>query len=104
MKKKRIKPILHLIICIGIAWMITNGWAYILLGLGMLFEWGWAEAVASAYLALLWLPWTPEKVITIPIAIYLITIIYPQDKAIARYLKLKLYNLKQKLKKKKKGE
>ena len=84
--------------------MITNGWAYILLGLGILFKWTWAEAVGSGYLAILWMPWTPEKLITIPIAIFLIHLIFPQDKAIARYLKIKLYKLKQKLKKKNKGE
>lgn len=101
MKKKKLKPLLHLAICILIAWMITNGWAYILLGLGMAFKWQWATAVGSGYLALLWLPVTPEKLITIPIAIFLIHVIYPQDRAIARYLKLKLYILKNKLKEKK---
>ena len=98
MKKKNLRPMLHLAICLLIAWMITNGWAYILLGLGIAFKWTWAESIGSGYLAVLWMPWTPEKLITIPIAIFLQKLIFPKDEAVGRWLKLKLYKIKTKLK------
>lgn len=41
----------RLIICFGLAWLITNGWSYILLGIGTLLNVSWMIAVASGYLA-----------------------------------------------------
>lgn len=98
MKKERLKPVLHLLICLFLAWMITNGWAYVCLGLGIAFNWSWAKAIGTGYLAILWLPVTPEKIITIPIAILLQRFLFPKDRAIGRWLKLKLYELKAKIK------
>ena len=69
----------RLLLCVGLAWMITNGWAYVLLGLGTAFGIGWMIAVAGAYLSFLWLPITPEKVITMPIAIGLLRLLFPND-------------------------
>lgn len=54
--------------CFFIVWMITNGWAYVLLGIGVLFQLKFLIAIATAYLSFLWLPFTPEKIITIAIA------------------------------------
>lgn len=60
--------------------MITNGWAYVLLGFGAYLQIEWMTAVSGIYLAFLWLPFTPEKIITIPIAIGLLRLIFPRDK------------------------
>ena len=30
------------LLCFGIGWMITNGWAYLMLGLGLLLDASWA--------------------------------------------------------------
>lgn len=80
--KKLIKCALNprFVLCFGIAWMITNGWAYILLGVGAFFNIGWMTATAGAYIAFLWLPISPEKLITIPIAIGLMRWLFPKDK------------------------
>lgn len=61
-----IKPYLTptMLISFGIAWFITNGWAYILVIIGK----GWVRAVALAYAGFLYLPFTIEKPITIWIA------------------------------------
>ena len=67
------------LLCFGIGWMITNGWAYVMLGFGVLFDIGWASAVAGAYLTLLWIPMTPEKLLTLAIAILLLRWIFPND-------------------------
>ena len=67
------------LLCFGIGWMITNGWAYVMLGLGVLLDMGWACAAASAYLTLLWIPMTPEKILTVAIAILLLRKLFPND-------------------------
>ena len=67
------------LLCFGIGWMITNGWAYVMLGFGVLFDIGWATAVAGAYLTLLWIPMTPEKLLTLAIAILLLRRFFPND-------------------------
>lgn len=71
----------RLLACFGIAWMITNGWAYLFLMLGALLHIPWMVAVGGAYTALLWLPFTPEKIITIPLAIFFLRLLFPHDKA-----------------------
>jgi len=72
--KDKIKPYLKpsLGISFLLAWMITNGWAYILIAVGS----GWLRAVAITYASILWLPITPEKLITIPLAIWLQKILF----------------------------
>lgn len=79
--KKIVQFILNprLLLCVFIAWIITNGWSYILLGIGTYYKIEWMMAVAGAYLAFLWLPVSPEKVVTIAIAIVLLRWLFPND-------------------------
>lgn len=79
--KKIIQFILNprLLLCVGIAWMITNGWSYIMLGIGTYYKIGWMMAVSSAYLTFLWLPISPEKIVTVAIAIGLLRLLFPKD-------------------------
>ena len=72
---------------VGIAWMITNGWSYVLLGIGTWLEIGWMVAVAGAWLTLLWIPATPEKVITVLIAIGLLRWLFPKDEKTLKVLR-----------------
>ena len=67
------------LLCFGIGWMITNGWAYLMLGAGILWDCAWALSLAGAYLALLWIPMTPEKIITVTIAVLLLRWLFPND-------------------------
>ena len=69
----------RLLLCLGLAWLITNGWSYIMLGLGILFDIAGMQAVASAYLAFLWIPVTPEKILTVLIAIFFLKRFFPKD-------------------------
>ena len=69
----------RLLLCFGIAWMITNGWSYVMLAVGTWLGVTWMIAVASAYLTFLWLP-SPEKIATCAIAIVLLRILFPHDK------------------------
>lgn len=94
--KNRLKKIVQFLLnprflfCFGIAWIITNGWSYILFGLGTYFEIGWMIAVAGAYLAFLWFPFSPEKIVTVLIAIFLLKRLFPRDqKTLAVLLKMK---------------
>ena len=77
----------HLLICVGIAWMITNGWSYLALGMGMFFKWKWLSRIGAGYLAFLWLPFTPEKIITYFIAKWLHRKLYQGDEKTLKVLK-----------------
>lgn len=79
--KKIVQFILNprLLLCLLIAWIITNGWSYVLFGIGTYFKIEWMIAVGGAYLAFLWLPVSPEKVITITIAMALLRWLFPND-------------------------
>ncbi len=91
--KEKLKKILQfianprLLLCWLIAWMITNGWSYILLGIGTWLGIGWMTAVAGAYLTFLWLPISPEKIVTCAIAIFLLKLLFPGDQKTLAVLK-----------------
>lgn len=67
------------LLCFGIAWLMTNGWSYILFAVGTYFQIGWMMAVSGAYVTFLWFPFTPEKVLTLTIAILLLRRLFPND-------------------------
>ncbi len=77
----------RLLLCLAIAWLITNGWSYILFGIGTYYGIGWMTAVAGAYLAFLWLPVSPEKIVTFAIAIALLRFLFPNDQKTLAVLK-----------------
>ncbi len=80
----------RLLLCLGFAWMITNGWSYVLLSIGTFFGIPWMIAVASAYLAFLWVPFTPEKIVTVFLAIWLLKRLFPKDqKTLGLLLKMR---------------
>ena len=92
MKEKLKKIVLffcnpRLIVCFLLAWLITNGWSYILFGLGTYFNIHWMTTVAGAYLAFLWLPVSPEKIATFAIAIGLLRLLFPNDQKTLAVLK-----------------
>lgn len=104
--KKIIQLILNprFLLCFGLAWMITNGWSYILLGLGVWLNIGWMTAVATAYLAILWIPITPEKIITIALSLIFLRAFFPQDEKTLGTLKEMREKIKRKKKEKKEEE
>ncbi len=77
----------RLLLCYVLAWMITNGWSYILFAMGTFFDIGWMSAIGGAYLAFLWLPVSPEKVVTVAIAIGLLRRLFPDDQRTLAVLK-----------------
>ena len=96
--KHRLKTILlfftnpRLLLCFFLAWMITNGWSYLLFAMGTWLEITWMTAVAGGYLAFLWLPVSPEKIVTFAIAIFLLKRLFPNDQktlAVLRELRVK---------------
>lgn len=99
--KEKLKKILQfianprLLLCFGLAWIITNGWSYILLALGTWLKIGWMIGVASAYLAFLWLPISPEKIITVAIAMGLLRFLFPNDQKTLGVLKNMYAKLKE---------
>ena len=96
----------HFLICFGLAWVITNGWSYAMFSIGTYFKVEWMIAVSSAYLAFLWIPITPEKLITLMIAMMLLKWIFPKDEktlGILKDLHSKVYK-KMKMKKQSKDK
>ena len=91
--KEKIKKIVQfllnprLLMCLAIAWMITNGWSYVMFGIGTYFGIGWMIAVSSAYLAFLWIPISPEKIVTLAIALALLRFFFPKDEKTLAVLK-----------------
>ncbi len=91
--KQKLKTVLmfllnpRLLLCVGLAWMITNGWSYVLFGLGTILGIPWMIAVGGAYMAALWFPFTPEKIVTFAIAIALLRWLFPKDEKTLAILK-----------------
>ena len=117
--KEKIKSIIlfitnpRLLLCFLIAWFITNGWSYVLLGVGTYYKIDWMIAISASYLAFLWLPISPEKIVTFAIAILLLRWLFPNDKKslgvlrdfnsrAKNYFKSKINNIKSKRKTKNK--
>ena len=69
----------RLLLCLAVGWLITNGWSYVMFAVGTICEIEWMIAVSGAYLAFLWLPVSPEKLVTVAIAIALLRWLFPQD-------------------------
>ncbi len=94
--KKWLMVILNprLLLCIFLAWMITNGWSYVLTALGTIFDIPWMVVTGGAYMSLLWVPFTPEKILTVIIAIFLMRLIFPKDKKTIGVLHEELSKLK----------
>lgn len=86
----------RLVLCFGLAWIITNGWSYIALVIGTWLDIGWMKVIASGYLAFLWLPVSPEKIVTIAIAIALLRWLFPNDQKTLAVLRKMHSNLKTK--------
>ncbi len=96
--KEKIKAILktllecllnpRLLLCLGVAWLITNGWSYVMFAVGTVFGISWMVTVSGAYLAFLWLPVSPEKLVTVAIAIVLLRFFFPNDEKTLGKLKL----------------
>lgn len=84
LKKNSIKLLEFLLnprflLCFGLGWFVTNGWSYVMMGVGAFFQIGWMMAVAGAYLTFLWLPISPEKVVTLALAIFFLKRLFPGD-------------------------
>ncbi len=74
------------LLCFVLAWLITNGWSYILFAVGTLFNIIWMIVVSTAYMTFLWFPFTPEKVVTFIIAIFLLKNLFPNDQKTLKVL------------------
>ena len=111
--RNTLKTVVHfvlnpkLILCFILAWMITNGWAYVMLGFGFYLGISWMQVVAGTYLGLIWLPMTPEKIITVAISIFLLKLLFPKDErtlGVLTSLKNKLISSAKEKKKKNKED
>ena len=72
---KYIRPFLtwRIIICYIPFWFMFTGWTYVVIVTGP----AWLRAIGSSWLAWMCMPWCPEKIITIPAAIWLHRKLFP---------------------------
>lgn len=71
--KTYISPFLNwriLIIYVPI-WFLMSGWTYLFIFLGTKYKIGWMLASGTFWATILWLPITPEKLITIPLTLFI---------------------------------
>ena len=71
-----IKPFLtwRIIVCYLPFWFIATGWAWLFSIIGH----GWLRGIAIGWLTFMWMPWCPEKLVTIPLAIWLHKKLFPR--------------------------
>ncbi|MGM9662118.1 MAG: hypothetical protein ACI3WR_03395 [Oscillospiraceae bacterium] len=69
----------RLLLCFALAWLLTNGWCYLFIFFGVRFGIGWMAAAGTAYAGFLWFPCTPEKLLTLTIALFLLRLLFPHD-------------------------
>lgn len=91
----------RLLLCFGLAWMITNGWSYVFAALGTWLDIPWMAVTGAAYMSFLWFPFTPEKLITLIISIFLLKKLFPKDTRTLLVLETEYAQLKEALRKKK---
>ena len=63
-----------------IPFSLINGWAWVGTFLLPIIGSNWFTIAASTWLAILWMPWTPEKLVTIPMAIWIHHLLFKNDK------------------------
>lgn len=101
--KRRLKRLMDallnpsFLLCFGLAWMITNGWCYLFLCFGALFSCRWMTIVGGTYASLLWLPFTPEKILTLSLSILFLRLFFPHDQKTLQALRDEYAVLRKKL-------
>lgn len=50
-------------------WFLMSGWTYLFIYLGTKYHISWMLASGTFWFTILWLPFTPEKLITIPLTL-----------------------------------
>ena len=78
------------LISYSIPFMIFNGWSWIGVYLIPFVGMNWFTSISLAWQGILWMPWTCEKLLSIPIAIWIHTRIFKHDK-ITHYRLLRMY-------------
>lgn len=80
--KNYLRPFLRwkFLLCFFLAWLITNGWSYAFIIIGELCSIDWMFNVGVGWQAFLWMPFTPEKLVTMPMAMWFNYKMFKDDK------------------------
>lgn len=89
----------RLLLCLLLGWMLTNGWSYLFAAFGS----GWVRAVGLAWLAFLWFPFTPEKIVTVALAILFLRLLFPHDEKTLAVLREEYARARRAIGRRKKG-
>lgn len=69
----------RLLLCFGLAWFITNGWSYVFAAVGSALNITWMYVIGFSWMTFLWFPFTPEKIVTLFITLFLLRRLFPGD-------------------------
>lgn len=69
----------RLVLCFGLAWFITNGWSYVFAAVGSALNITWMYVIGFSWMTFLWFPFTPEKIVTLFITLFLLRRLFPGD-------------------------
>lgn len=69
----------RLFLCFGLAWFITNGWSYVFAAVGSALNITWMYVIGFSWMTFLWFPFTPEKIVTLFITLFLLRRLFPGD-------------------------
>ena len=89
------------LLCFLLGWFITNGWSYVMFAFGTIYQIDWMILVSTAYLSFLWAPLSPEKIVTLIIAIFLLKKFFPDDEKTLKVLVDELEKAKRSIKRRK---
>lgn len=76
-----LKPFLNwrFLVSYSVPFMLINGWAWIGVFLFPYYK-NWFTIASVSWMTFLWMPFTPEKLVTIPMAIWIHTLIFKHEK------------------------
>lgn len=99
--KNYFRPFINIrfLICFLPPWIITNGIWYLGLYMGIVFQIIWLRNICGAYVAWLYTPLAAEKIVILPIAIWLCKKLFKNDQKTMNQLNNMLDQAKQDCKK-----
>lgn len=75
------------VLCYFIPWCFTNGWAWVGTILLPIIGPNWFTITATSWMAILWMPWMPENIVIIPIAMLIHRKLFKNDEKTQQQLK-----------------
>ena len=79
--KETVRPYLKwkMLLVFGVVWIITTGWSYVFIGVGLSWNISWMYKIGIGAQIFFWNPLINEKILTIPFSIWLYVKVFKED-------------------------